>query len=303
MKFGKLNDISGVDFTLPPDNSATHRLLQKTENPPSPLRVYVGCPAWSCKEWVGTYYPPKTKPADYLYHYSRQFNTIELNTTHYRIPTIETIRRWKAATPEGFTFCPKLPQSISHRKQFQGVKQALLQFAESVFKLEATLGITFMQLPPYFTPEEQPALEAFLADFPKEIPLAIEFRHEAWFASPERFEAMCQTLESRAISTVITDVAGRRDVLHQRLTTPTLVLRLVGNNLHATDFERAKAWVEKLATWHSMGLQTAYIFVHEPDDVHCPEFATALIEKLNARLGLRVQPPQRLQIGMQGSLF
>jgi len=303
MKFGKLEDISQVDFSLPDDPSGTAEVLNKNKGSQNKLNVYFGCPAWSCKEWVGKYYPAKTKPADYLYHYSRQFNTIELNTTHYRIPKPETINRWKQSVPKGFTFCPKLPQSISHKKFFQGTQEALIQFAESVNKLERTLGTTFMQLPPYFQPKDQWALEQFIENFPKEIPLALEFRHEAWFQDFKIFEKMCNWLAKKGISTVITDVAGRRDVLHQRLTTPHLILRLVGNNLHKTDYERVNLWVEKIAQWSAEGLESAYLFIHEPDEVHCPEITTYLIQQLNKKLAIKLVPPKPIPQEVQGSLF
>ena len=88
MKFGKLQDISKVDFTLPPDageNELFFDRLPKSEN----VTIYIGCTGWSMKEWVGRVYPKGTKTKDYLQHYGKQFNTIELNTTHYRIPSFE----------------------------------------------------------------------------------------------------------------------------------------------------------------------------------------------------------------------
>jgi len=77
MKFGKLPDITQVDFTLPPDPAGTTTILAKL--PPSKApKLYVGCTGWGMKEWVGKVYPEKTKAKDYLTHYTKQFNTIEL---------------------------------------------------------------------------------------------------------------------------------------------------------------------------------------------------------------------------------
>jgi len=114
MKFGKLPNIDQVDFSLPPDAEGTASILAKL--PQSKSQLYVGCTGWGMKEWIGTVYPAKTKAKDFLHHYARQFSTIELNTTHYRIPTPETVIKWRDTTPADFRFCPKIPQSISHSR-------------------------------------------------------------------------------------------------------------------------------------------------------------------------------------------
>ena len=118
MEFGKLPDISQVDFRLPADPPGNAEILRNfpvrnphfvipvgnlIPNPQSPIRnpkvsgqvpqsLYVGATGWSVKEWVGKIYPKGTKTTEYLRHYSRQFNTIELNTTHYRIPDSFTVQ-------------------------------------------------------------------------------------------------------------------------------------------------------------------------------------------------------------------
>ncbi|MCS7003779.1 MAG: DUF72 domain-containing protein [Cytophagales bacterium] len=72
----------------------------------------------------------------------------------------------------------------------------------------------------------------------------MEFRHREWFSNSL---AAWETLIEYQVSTVITDVAGRRDVLHKRLITPYVIIRFVGNQLHPTDIQRLHAWAERLA--------------------------------------------------------
>jgi hypothetical protein len=98
-------------------------------------------------------------------------------------------------------------------------------------------------------------------------------------------------------------VAGRRDVLHMRLTTPSAMIRFVGNNLHPTDYTRIDAWVERLKVWFANGLQQLYFFVHEPDNITSPELATYLIEKLNRVCGFNLKPPKMYIQPVQGELF
>ena len=87
-------------------------------------------------------------------------------------------------------------------------------------------------------------------------------------------------------STVITDVAGRRDVLHMYLTTPIAVIRFVGNNLHASDYKRIDDWVAQLQQWFAQGLQTVYFFVHQPNNLQAPALADYLVKQLNQQCRL-----------------
>jgi len=289
LKFGKLPNIDNVDFALPPDASGTSELLEKL--PPSKPQLYVGCTGWGMKEWVGTVYPPKTKAKDYLHHYARQFSTIELNTTHYRIPTPETVIKWRDTAPADFRFCPKIPQSISHSSDMGMNGDNTLRFCENINLLEEKMGCCFVQLPPYFGFDRLSLLTRFLEKFPRTIPLAVELRHESWFNNPANFDTAFEVLQNLNISPVITDVAGRRDVLHQRLTNHTVLIRWVGNALHSTDYERIDAWVMKLKTWLEAGLQQVFFFPHEPDNLLAPDIAAYFIRKINEEIGLDIYVP------------
>jgi uncharacterized protein YecE (DUF72 family) len=302
MDFGKLADVSKVNFKLPPDPEDTARVLSSVVNPRKP-QVFVGCPVWTCKEWLGRIYPANAREKDYLYHYSRQFNTIELNTTHYRIPDGATITRWRAVAAKGFSFCPKWPQQISHELALQYAEAPTRAFCDSIKGLSEHLGVSFLQLPPYFTTRQASVLIDFLENIPEEIPVAVEFRHEDWFKlSPAVTDTFLQ-MEQFGISTVLTDVAGRRDVLHMRLTTPVAFIRFVGNGLHPTDYRRIEEWVERLGVWFAAGLQTLYFFVHQPDNVLSPDLALYLIRLLNGQYGLNLTEPRISAQAVQGSLF
>ena len=267
MDFGKLSNIKNVDFTLPPDPLETLKILRGLPKQDGLPRVYVGCTGWAMKEWVGHIYPKGAKPTDFLHHYSRQFNTIEMNTTHYRTPSALDIQKWFDATPADFRFAPKMLQTISHSHNLGFGTGLTAEFCEAILGLEEKLGVCFMQMPPHFQYKNLPILEAFLRNFPKNVPLALEIRHEEWFSNPHYFDKLFHLLENNLVSTVITDVAGRRDVLHQRLTTGSVVIRFVGNNLHPTDFTRLDEWVLRLKKWFEAGLHEVYFFTHEQRDV------------------------------------
>jgi uncharacterized protein YecE (DUF72 family) len=110
-------------------------------------------------------------------------------------------------------------------------------------------------------------------------------------------------MEQYGISTVITDVAGRRDVLHQRLTTSIAMIRFVGNGLHPTDYSRVDDWIDRCLQWLDAGLQTLYFFVHEPDNKFSPELVKYFIQHLNEKGDFSLTMPRISPQPVQGSLF
>ncbi|TVT41487.1 DUF72 domain-containing protein [Hymenobacter setariae] len=304
MDFGRLPDLRHVDFRLPSDHPETAHVLARAQpTAPDTPGLYVGCPIWTNKEWLGSYFPLGAKEPDYLHYYAKQFNSLELNTTHYRIPDAPTVRRWREAVGPGFKFCPKLPRSISHERELYNTDALTLTFTRAILELEDRLGPCFLQLPPHIGPESLPRLERFLLDWPAEVPLAVELRHPRWFADRGLADTIYATLEALNKTLVITDVAGRRDVLPQRLTTPVAFIRFNGHGLVNSDFQRADEWAERLAGWYQQGLHAAYVFIHQKDVRHAPIWAQHFLGRVHALTGFPIQPPRPIPQVVQGSLF
>ena len=304
MDFGRLPDLRYVNFGLPPDHPDTARLLARAlPAQPQPPALYVGCPIWTNKEWLGSYFPLGVKEPEYLHYYARQFNSLELNTTHYRIPDAPTVRRWRAAVGPGFKFCPKLPRSISHERELFQTDDLVVPFTRAIEELQDALGWAFLQLPPHLGPEHLPRLERFLLDWPAAVPLAVELRHPRWFTDHGLADAVFATLEALNKTLVITDVAGRRDVLAMRLTTPTAFVRFNGHGLHSTDYQRADAWAERLAVWYAQGLHAAYFFIHQRDVRHAPVWTQHFLARMKALTGIVTVPPAIIPQAVQGNLF
>jgi uncharacterized protein YecE (DUF72 family) len=301
MDFGKLSDIKNVNFHLPPENENT-TLFLSTLSPSQTPQIQLGCPAWTCKDWIGKIYPFGTSPQDFLKEYSKHFDTIEFNSTHYHIPTIAQIHQWRNKAISPFTFCPKIPQSISHLRRLSNVQSLVNEFVESIIQFEEKLGVCFVQLPPDFSPEESKNLLNFIEIFPKNISLAIEFRHEDWFKNEKTTQYVFSQMEANNISTVITDVAGRRDVLHQRLTANYVLIRFVGNALHPTDYHRIDEWAIQLRNWLERGLEKVFFFLHQPNEALCPEIAVYVAQKFKFH-SLKFKSPTLLPKNQQKSLF
>ena len=327
MKFGKLNDISKIDFSIPETAAESMALLQKDNKsePENGLKsesqpeIFIGCPAWGNKTWVNKIYPPRTPATRFLQHYVQNFNTVELNSTHYAIPQSTTIAKWRETALQinqantkkkskekrinKFKFCPKFHQAISHHNQLVNCRDWIENFYTTIALFEDTLGMPFLQLAPDFGPQKLSTLEFFLKDKSQKLPIAIEVRNPYFFNSEKNKKDLFDLLQNYGATAVMTDTAGRRDVLHNRLTTKTSFIRFVGNNLHPTDYERIDNWVLKLKDWIENGLEKLFFFVHEPEEVNCPEMVLYFVKKLNQACNLNIKPPVFIEKVEQGTLF
>ncbi len=293
MDFGKVEDLSKVDFTLPDDHPDTDKLLKtlkKSKN--KTQKVFVGCAKWGIKEWVGKLYPPKTKEKDFRKNYMPQFNCIELNTTHYRIYNESTIKEWKSGAENDFKFCPKFYQVISHMKRLKDCENITKDFYNSINNFEENLGICFLQMPPNFPPKNFETLENYLESLPKKPEVCLELRHKEWFSDTLISDKTYQMLNKNKIGFVITDAAGRRDVIHMRLSTPTAFIRFVGNSLHPTDYTRIDDWVLRIKHWLNSGLETIYFIMHMHDEIYSPELCAYTIKQLNKHCKFDLKIPQ-----------
>ena len=286
MKFGKVEIPSLVDFTLPADHPATQKVLAKSK--PEEFNVYVGCAKWNKTDLKG-FYPRGTK--DELSYYSTQFNSIELNATFYNLPSINQVVKWKDKTPDGFRFFPKITNSISHYRRLLNVNQLTEEYCDSIAHFEEKLGMVFLQLNEYFSPNEFDKLKDFVENFPKSIPLAVEVRNEKWFSNPEAWDEFCTLLETNNVTNLITDSAGRRDMVHQRLTTPTAFIRFTGCNVDEIDQKRMDDWLVRIEKWKAEGLQNLYFFVHQNIEVSSPLLSAYFIKKANALFGKNIHIP------------
>ncbi|MCC7466240.1 MAG: DUF72 domain-containing protein, partial [Saprospiraceae bacterium] len=174
MDFGKLPNVDKVDFSLPPEPEINQAVLASSAGVSLPRGIYVGPTGYNMKQWVGKWYPFGAREKDFLKYYSQQFNTIEFNTTHYKMPDAGAIERWISESPADFKYCPKIPQSISHARNLGLTSREPTEFCQIITTLGDRLGYCFMQLPPHFGPRDLPVLDRFLSQMAHQIPLAVE---------------------------------------------------------------------------------------------------------------------------------
>lgn len=152
----------------------------------APIRL--GTSSWTGEGWLGSFYPAGSKPQDFLPLYAERFDTVEIDSTFYRIPAASVVRQWRERTPAGFTFAVKVPQTITHEKLLVGVEQDLAAFLEVMDLLGDKLGPLLLQFP-YFSQQKfrgpgvfLERLEGFLAQIPKAYRWVVEVRNRNWLS-------------------------------------------------------------------------------------------------------------------------
>ena len=288
MKFGKVDNIDEIDFSIPPDHPDTDRVLSKSKA--KNLDIYVGCAKWS-KADLKNFYPKGTK--NELEYYSTQFNAIELNATFRKRYWAPQYEKWANTTPDGFKFCPKLGQFISHIKRLDGVEEGVDLFVENASHLGDRMGVSFLQMHDNFGPKDFDRVQRFAEYWKFDIPIAIELRHHDWYADQQTIDEWTGVFEKNGIVNIIVDTGGRRDMMHMRLTSPTAFVRYVGSN-HPSDYTRLDKWIDRIADWKKKGLKELYFFVHQWAEEESPKLSAYFIERLNKKVGTKLKVPSFL---------
>ena len=288
MKFGQVPNPEEVDFTIPEDHPDTKRVLGKSKA--KALDISIGCAKWNKTDLKG-FYPKGVK--DELGYYSTHFNCIELNATFYRLFPPSTFEKWYTTTPENFKFFPKLEQTISHFRRLKDVEQVVENNVTNMSHLKEKLGMPFLQMHNNFGPKDFDRVRTFIENWQYDIPLAVEFGQTDWYNDPVVSSELYGLLEKNKITNVLVDTAGRRDLMHMRLTTPDAFVRWVGAN-HESDYKRLDEWIERIADWRSQGLRTLNFFVHQNVEKESPLLSAYFIKKLNKKIGTDLQVPKTL---------
>ena len=144
------------------------------------VRFWVGVSGFSYASWKGVFYPKTTKPNEMLEAYATKLNSVEVNSSFYRMPTQTTTSKWFDSTPQNFRFSFKANRKITHFMKLKDAKAEFEIFVNGLKPVEAKLGCVLAQLPPYMK-QDYETLETFLGEKPEWVPMALEFRHSSWF--------------------------------------------------------------------------------------------------------------------------
>lgn len=146
---------------------------------PTGLQVHVGTSGWHYKHWLGDFYPERFAPAKMFSWYAREFHTVEINNSFYRLPEEKIFQQWKDMAPPGFLFAVKASRFITHIKRLKDAQDAIDLLFSRAKPLGPTLGPVLFQLPPRWRANVE-RLSEFLSILPKRHKYAFEFRDESW---------------------------------------------------------------------------------------------------------------------------
>jgi uncharacterized protein YecE (DUF72 family) len=268
--------------------------------------IHIGTQGWNYEGWVGAFYPRGTRPTDFLDLYARVFETVEIDSSFYAIPSETSIQSWYKRAPQGFTYSLKLPQEITHHNRLQQSEDTLLRFCERVRGLQEKLALILIQLPPDFSPRSLPALEKFLLLLPSDLRFAIEFRDRHWLLD-DVGEVVLELLTAHQTALALVDSKWHdRATMLELVAQPTAefaYLRWLGP-AELTDYSRVQInreqefalWAKAFGTLQQK-VKTVYGYFNNHFQGHSPASAN----QFKRLLGQSIVEPSALE--NQPSLF
>jgi uncharacterized protein YecE (DUF72 family) len=143
-------------------------------------KIYIGTSGWHYDHWRGPFYPKNLSADEFLSHYCKHFNTVEINNSFYHLPRKTTFLDWGNAAPQDFMFAIKASRYITHMKKLKEPKEALEKFLDHAEALGDKQGPVLFQLPPRWRANPN-RLRDFFALLPKSVTSVFEFRDTSWF--------------------------------------------------------------------------------------------------------------------------
>ena len=161
---------------------------------------YIGCSGFYYKDWKETFYPKGLPQARWFDYYCEHFNTLELNVTFYRFPSLNVLQNWYRKAPDGFVFSVKVPRAITHEAHFMGTQSLAMELYDILsLGLAEKLGPVLYQLPPSLTYSPE-LLEAIISHTDPNFTNVVEFRHISWWRKEVAEELAKQNITFCGIS-------------------------------------------------------------------------------------------------------
>jgi uncharacterized protein YecE (DUF72 family) len=246
----------------------------------------IGCSGWNYKHWRGNFYAPELPVREWFTHYSRTFDTVEINNTFYMLPESSTFESWRERAPDDFLYAIKASRFITHLKRLRDPEEAVTRLFERACQLQAHLGPVLYQLPASFH-RDLTRLDDFLAVLPRTLgeingtprdhPIrhVFEFRHPSWYVSDTQ-----AVLHAHGAVMCLHDKQG--SAIFEPLDTPYLYVRFHGPGgryFGRYDMQHLQTWAARLAEpWHA-GRDVFAYFNNDPEGmavINAQEFRALL---------------------------
>jgi uncharacterized protein YecE (DUF72 family) len=217
--------------------------------------VRIGCSGWNYAHWRERVYPKGLPPRRWLERYATLFDTVEVNTTFYRLPRREAVAAWEVESPAGFLFAVKASRYLTHVKRLRDLDEGVARFYERIEPLTGSpkMGPLLWQLPPTFRRDEER-----LAGALRRLPAGrhcFEFRHESWFV-PETYAC----LREHGAALVIGDHPKRPWQAHELTADWTFVRFHYGHRGRNGNYSERELdeWAERIVVWRERADVYAY---------------------------------------------
>ena len=240
----------------------------------------LGCSGWNYASWRhGVFYPERCPARLWLEYYAGRFDTVEVNTTFYRLPTVKAVQGWVDGTPEEFVFAVKMSRYVTHVKRLRDLEPSLELFYSRIEPLVRSpkLGPVLWQLPPTFHRDDARLAEA-LAHLPPGRH-AFEFRHPTWFA-PEVMEL----LRAHGVALVIADRPEIQSFQTHELTAAWTFVRFHsgarGRRGNYSESE-LREWARRIRSWP---VEETFVYFNNDWEGFAPRNAARLHGLLHGRL-------------------
>jgi uncharacterized protein YecE (DUF72 family) len=270
------------------------------------MTTLIATQGWNYTAWVGPFYPPGTRPSEFLSVYARMFRGVEVDSTFYAVPDARAVRAWVERTPPDFTFALKMPREVTHDRRLENADAIVNEFLGRARELGPKLGPILMQMGPDFAPDELPALEHFLPTLPRDLRFAVEVRQSRW-TRRDVLPHLLELLAGHGVALALSDGRWiRRETVLELAEHPTadfLYVRWMGPDREITDYshiqfdrsEEIGAWAEVLK--RVAHTKEIYGFFNNHFAGHSPANA----REMQRRLGQQPVEPETLR--GQRSLF
>jgi uncharacterized protein YecE (DUF72 family) len=239
----------------------------------NPTRI--GCSGWNYDDWRGTFYPAGEPRRRWLEVYAERFDTVEVNTTFYRLPNRDAVAAWVKQTPPSFEFSVKASRYLTHIRRLRELGEGIARFYERIEPLieHRRLGPVLWQLPGNFVRDDA-RLQRWLEALP-EGRHTIEFRHPSWFVAP-----VLDTLRAHGVALTIGDHPTRPFQTYEATTDWRFIRFHYGargraGNYSATELD---TWARRIAQWR----RREAIYAYFNNDWRA--FAPANAQRLSTRL-------------------
>jgi uncharacterized protein YecE (DUF72 family) len=238
--------------------------------------VRIGCSGWQYDDWRGRLYPEREPKRRWLELYAAAFDTVEVNSTFYRLARRSAVEGWVQQTPERFTFAVKASRYLTHIKRLVEITDGIARFYEPLAPLidAGRLGPVLWQLPENFHRDDG-RLHGWLEILPEGLH-TIEFRHPSWFCEP-----VMRALRERGVALTIGDHPERPFQTSEATASWRFVRFHYGSRGRGGNYSQRELeqWARRIAQWRRRDQVWAY-FNNDWNG-----FAPANARSLRRRLG------------------